>query len=208
MKNPANNSPTLFMARHGESTFNRDNLFTGWIDAPLTDKGREEAKEIARKLNGYSFDIAYTSKLRRALESLKIVLNEINATQIPIIESEKLNERHYGDLQGLNKEETAIKYGSEQVKLWRRSYSIAPPNGESLKDTSNRVIPFFRSIIMKDISYGKNVLVLAHGNSLRTIVKELDDLSDDSIIDVYINTGEVIKYEFDSSKNIVSRIIL
>jgi 2,3-bisphosphoglycerate-dependent phosphoglycerate mutase len=203
-----NNLTQLLLARHGESTFNRDNLFTGWIDAPLTEKGREEVKEIARKLNGHSFDIAYTSKLRRAIETLHIVLNEIHAIEIPIIESEKLNERHYGDLQGLNKEETALQYGREQVNLWRRSYAAAPPNGESLKDTTDRVLPFFRSTIMNDIAKGKNVLVIAHGNSLRAIVKKLDHLSDSEITDLNIATGEVIVYFFNKSMFITGKTIL
>jgi 2,3-bisphosphoglycerate-dependent phosphoglycerate mutase len=208
MNHPINNYTQLFLARHGESTFNRDNLFTGWIDAPLTEKGREEAKEIARKLYGHSFDIAYTSKLNRAIESLHIVLEETFFLDVQIIESEELNERHYGDLQGLNKEETALRYGLKQVNLWRRSYNVVPPNGESLKDTAERVLPFFQSTIMNDISKGKNVLVLAHGNSLRAIVKNLDHLSDSEIIDLNIATGEVIVYEFNASMLLTGKTIL
>ena len=199
--------PQLFLVRHGESTFNRDNRFTGWIDAPLTEKGREEARTVARKLNGETFDIAYTSKLHRAIDSLHIVLTEIQRTDIRIIENEALNERHYGDLQGLNKEETAKLFGEEQVRLWRRSYTVAPPNGESLKDTANRVLPFFRSVIMNDLTNGKNVLVLAHGNSLRAIVKEIEKLSDEEIIDVNIATGEVRIYIFESQHNTILKKI-
>jgi 2,3-bisphosphoglycerate-dependent phosphoglycerate mutase len=199
---------TLFLARHGESTFNRDNRFTGWIDAPLTEKGRKEAKAIAEKLRSHSFEKAYTSKLSRAIESLHIVLAEINRTDIPIIEAEALNERRYGNLQGLNKEETAKQFGEEQVRLWRRSYDVAPSNGESLKDTANRVLPFFRSVIMNDLTNGKNVLVLAHGNSLRAIVKEIEHLSDEEIIDVNIATGEVIRYAFDTNLTVSCKEIL
>jgi 2,3-bisphosphoglycerate-dependent phosphoglycerate mutase len=195
----------LFLARHGESTFNRDNRFTGWIDAPLTDKGRDQAQAIARKLNGQSFDIAYTSKLRRAVESLQIVLAETRHLDIPVIESEALNERHYGDLQGLNKEETALRFGDDQVRLWRRSFAISPPNGESLEQTAQRVIPFFQTVIMSDINNGKTVLVLAHGNSLRAIVKDLDALSEEDIVNVNIATGELRIYSFDKTMSIVSR---
>jgi 2,3-bisphosphoglycerate-dependent phosphoglycerate mutase len=198
----------LFLARHGESTFNRDNRFTGWIDAPLTEKGREEANAIARKLHGHSFNTAYTSKLNRAIESLHIVLSETHRSDITIIENEALNERHYGDLQGLNKKETAQQFGEEQVRLWRRSFAIAPPNGESLKDTANRVLPFFRSTIMNNIAQGKNVLVLAHGNSLRTIVKEIERLSDEEILNVNIATGEVRQYSFDASLSMFERKFL
>jgi len=208
MNLPEWNYTKLFLARHGESTFNHDNLFTGWIDAPLTDRGREEANAIARKLSGHSFDTAYTSKLRRAIETLHIVLNEIHTIEIPTIESEKLNERHYGDLQGLNKEETALRYGRDQVNLWRRSYAVAPPNGESLKDTADRVLPFFQSTIMNDIAHGKNVLVLAHGNSLRAIVKKLDNLSEREIVDLNIATGEVIAYVFDNAMQVTDKTIL
>lgn len=199
---------TLFLARHGESTFNRDNKFTGWIDAPLTEKGREEAKAIARKLRGCAFDAAYTSALHRAKESLRIVLTELQCTNVPVIESEALNERHYGDLQGLNKEETALRFGEEQVRLWRRSYDVAPPNGESLKDTANRVFPFFRSAIMNDLTNEKNILVLAHGNSLRAIVKEIERLSDEDIVHVNIATGEVRRYEFNEKGAVAAKEIL
>jgi 2,3-bisphosphoglycerate-dependent phosphoglycerate mutase len=198
----------LFLARHGESSYNRDNLFTGWIDAPLTDKGRSEANAIASKLECNSFDKAYTSKLIRAHDSLNIVLNAINRIDIPIIESEALNERHYGDLQGLNKAETAQRFGEERVRLWRRSYSVAPPNGESLKDTAMRVLPFFHTCIMNDVAHGQNVLVLAHGNSLRAIVMDIDHLSEEEILTVVISTGEVIRYAFDPNMNVIFKEVL
>ena len=199
---------SLLLARHGESTFNRDNRFTGWIDAPLTEKGCEEARAIAAKLIGCEFEKAYTSKLSRAIESLRIVLVETHHLAVAVIETEALNERHYGDLQGLNKEETAKRYGSEQVHLWRRSYTVAPPRGESLEDTAKRVLPFYRSEIVPDIREGQNVLVLAHGNSLRAIVKELEHLNDKEIMEINIATGEVRRYVFDTTMKIVVRTIL
>jgi len=199
---------SLFLARHGESTFNRDNRFTGWLDAPLTEKGREEALKIATKLGDCDFSKAYTSTLSRAIESLHIVLAAIHHTDVPVIETEALNERHYGDLQGLNKDETAKRFGAEQVHLWRRSYTVAPPHGESLEDTANRVLPFFRSKIMQDVHEGRNVLVLAHGNSLRAIVKELDDLDDEEVMALTIATGEVRCYTFDGTTRLMSRTIV
>jgi 2,3-bisphosphoglycerate-dependent phosphoglycerate mutase len=198
----------LLLARHGESTFNRDNRFTGWLDAPLTEKGREQARTIATKLKDYQCDKAYTSTLSRAIESLHIVLEATHHADVPVIETETLNERHYGDLQGLNKDETAVRYGVEQVHLWRRSYTTAPPNGESLKDTADRVLPYFRLTILRDIREGHNVLVLAHGNSLRAIVKELDHLNNEEIMALNIATGEVRQYIFDRAMHIVSCTIL
>lgn len=198
----------MLLARHGESTFNRDNRFTGWLDAPLTEKGREEARAIATKLKGCKWDKAYASTLSRAIESLHIVLAATHHANVPVIETEALNERHYGDLQGLNKDETAERYGAGQVRLWRRSYTIAPPHGESLEDTAKRVLPFFRSNILPDVRGGHNVLVLAHGNSLRAIVKELDHLNIEEIMVLNIATGEVRQYIFDGTMHIVSCTIL
>lgn len=198
----------LYLARHGESTYNRDNRFTGWIDAPLTEKGRLEAHAIAEKLEGCSFEKAYISKLIRARDSLNIVLSAIHRFDIPVIESEALNERHYGDLQGLNKAETAQRFGEERVRMWRRSYSVAPPNGESLRDTAARVLPFFNTCIMNDVSNGRNVLVLAHGNSLRSIVMDIDRLSEEEILKVTIVTGEVIHYEFAADMAVLLKEVL
>ena len=198
----------LILARHGESTYNRDSLFTGWIDAPLTEKGIAEARSVAVKLADFHIDKAYTSCLSRAIQSLEIVLAEINLRDVEVIKSEALNERHYGDLQGLNKKEIAKKYGDKQAMLWRRSYAVAPPNGESLKDAAARVLPFFRSAILGDIQHGMNVLVMAHGNSLRAIVKELDHLTDEQIVEVNIATGEVIVYTFDESMKTTFKKIL
>jgi 2,3-bisphosphoglycerate-dependent phosphoglycerate mutase len=200
--------PNLFLVRHGESTYNRDNRFTGWIDAPLTEKGIQEAEAVAEKLRGYEFEKAYTSRLQRASVSLSLLLAALHRPNIPVIQSEALNERQYGDLQGLNKEEAALRFGNEIVHWWRRSYDVAPPHGESLKDASERVLPFFHSVIMEDIQHRMNVMVLAHGNTLRAIVKELDHLSDDQIINVYIETGEVIVYNFDEQNNVQLKRIL
>jgi 2,3-bisphosphoglycerate-dependent phosphoglycerate mutase len=198
----------LLLARHGESTFNRDNRFTGWIDAPLTEQGRREAKDIAAKLDDLEWDKAYTSNLSRAIESLNIVLAETHHTSVSVIKTELLNERFYGDLQGLNKDETAERYGVEQVRLWRRSYDVAPPHGESLKDTALRVLPYFHSEILQDIRNGHNVLVLAHGNSLRAIIKELDHLTDGEIVGLNIATGEVRRYIFNREMHTISHAIL
>lgn len=192
----------LCLLRHGESLWNKENRFTGWVDVPLTDKGREEAIRAGLLLKNYKFDVAYTSKLERAIETLDLVLLALGY-KIPVIKDEHLNERHYGDLQGLNKEETARIYGEEQVKLWRRSYKVKPPNGESLEDTQKRTVPFFKNTIMLDLKNGKNVLVVAHGNSLRSIVMYLENISEEEIPHLEIPTGLPIIYDttWDNSKN-------
>ncbi|MGC8573705.1 MAG: 2,3-bisphosphoglycerate-dependent phosphoglycerate mutase [Caldisphaera sp.] len=186
--------PILCLLRHGESLWNKENRFTGWVDVPLTDKGREEAIRAGLLLKNYRFDVAYTSKLERAIETLDLVLLTLGY-KIPVIKDEHLNERHYGDLQGLNKEETARIYGDDQVKLWRRSYKVRPPNGESLEDTQKRTVPFFKNTIMLDLRNGKNVLVVAHGNSLRSIVMYLENISEDDIPHLEIPTGLPIIYD-------------
>lgn len=186
--------PILCLLRHGESLWNEENRFTGWVDVPLTDKGREEAIRAGLLLKKYKFDVAYTSKLQRAIETLDLVLLTLGY-DIPVIKDEHLNERHYGDLQGLNKEETARIYGEEQVKLWRRSYKVRPPNGESLEDTQKRTVPFFKNTIMLDLKNGKNVLVVAHGNSLRSIVMFLENISEEDIPNLEIPTGLPIIYD-------------
>jgi 2,3-bisphosphoglycerate-dependent phosphoglycerate mutase len=200
--------PNLLMLRHGQSTYNLENRFTGWLDVPLSNNGIEEAKSAAIKLKVYRIDIAYTSKLLRAIDTLRIVLNTNDLKNIPVIQSEALNERNYGELQGLNKSDTAKKYGDDQVLLWRRSYSTAPPGGESLKATEARIIPFFRSTICKDIKHGLNVLVVAHGNSLRAIIKELEVMNDDEIANLNISTGEIYLYQFDADLKIIFNKIL
>ena len=191
--------PFLILARHGESTFNLENRFTGWIDVPLTEKGKEEARAIARKIAGYRIDKAYSSSLQRTVESLQIVLKELHCENIPAVHSTELNERHYGDIQGLNKTETATRYGESLVHEWRRSYTVAPPGGESLKDASERILSFLDLRIFEDVRSGNNVLVVAHGNTLRAIVKRLDHLTDKEIMDLNIATGEVLVYEFNIS---------
>jgi 2,3-bisphosphoglycerate-dependent phosphoglycerate mutase len=199
---------TLVLIRHGESQWNLENRFTGWVDVPLTDKGREEARRAGEKLRGIRFDKAYTSVLQRAIETLDIVLSIIGQQHIPVERDWALNERHYGDLQGLNKAETAEKYGKEQVHLWRRSYDIAPPSGESLKDTAARTLPYFESHIVPDVRAGRNVLVSAHGNSLRSIVMHLDKLTKEQVLELNLATGVPVVYEMSPDLQILSKRIL
>ena len=197
----------LVLIRHGQSTWNKENRFTGWIDVPLAEEGVEEAKQVAKKIKGIHFDISYTSVLKRAIDTLEIILKE-NNWHIKIIKNKALNERMYGDLQGKNKDEIKKIYGEKQFLLWRRSYDVAPPNGESLKDTAARVIPFFQKHILKDLKKNKNVLVVAHGNSLRALVMYLDKLSPDEVIELNIPTAIPYVYEFDSDGNIINKKIL
>jgi 2,3-bisphosphoglycerate-dependent phosphoglycerate mutase len=194
--------PDLVIVRHGQSQWNLENRFTGWIDIDLSEKGIEEARNAGEKLKGYKFDIAFTSALIRAQKTLDIILEIIGQKDIPIIKDKALNERMYGDLQGLNKDETRKKFGDEQVKLWRRSYDVAPPNGESLKDTAERVIPFYEQKIVPELKAGKNVLISAHGNSLRALVMHLENLSKEQIIETEIPTGIPKVYKLDDSLKI------
>ena len=173
--------PKLILVRHGQSLWNVEDRFTGWVDVPLTEKGVDEALSAGKRLKGTSVDVAYTSGLQRAQRTLDLILEGMETT-VPIIRDGALNERHYGDLQGLNKKKTAETFGEEQVKIWRRSYDIPPPNGESLKDTAARTIPFFERAILGDIAQGKDVLVVAHGNSNRSIVMKLDGLSEAEVL--------------------------
>ncbi|OGW87320.1 MAG: 2,3-bisphosphoglycerate-dependent phosphoglycerate mutase [Omnitrophica bacterium RIFCSPHIGHO2_02_FULL_46_11] len=196
---------TLVLVRHGESQWNLENRFTGWVDVPLTNKGREEARLAGVKIKGIRFDKAYTSVLDRANETLQIVLNVIEQENIPIEKDQALNERHYGDLQGLNKAETSKKYGDQQVHIWRRSYDIAPPGGESLKDTAARALPYFKKKIVPDLKAGKNILISAHGNSLRSIVMHLDKLSKEQVLELNLGTGIPIIYELDKNLKILSK---
>jgi len=198
----------LVLIRHGESQWNLENRFTGWTDVPLTDKGREEARRAGEKLRGVHFDKAYTSVLKRAIDTLDIVLLTIGQVGIPVSYDQALNERHYGDLQGLNKAETAEKYGKEQVHQWRRSYDVAPPGGESLKDTAARTLPYFEAHVLPDLRAGRNVLVSAHGNSLRSIVMHLDKLSRDQVLELNLATGIPIVYEFGRDLQILSKKVL
>lgn len=193
----------LVLIRHGQSIWNLENRFTGWVDVPLTALGREEARGAAKKIAGLNFQVAYTSALSRAQTTLEVILDELGL-DLPVIRDQALNERHYGDLQGLNKEETARIHGADQVKLWRRSYDIPPPNGEALKDTAARTLPFFERCIMGDIRQGKNVLVVAHGNSNRSIVMKLENMSPDEILALELGTGIPRIYELDSTGKIES----
>ena len=216
----------LVLLRHGESEWNRSNRFTGWTDVDLTDAGRDEARAAGELLTreGYSFDIAYTSVLRRAIRTLWIALDAMDLMYLPVVHSWRLNERHYGALQGLNKAETAAKFGDEQVLIWRRAYAIAPdplppgdprwpgndprykhlkpeevPATECLKDTVARVIPFWNYSIAPAISRGRRVLVSAHGNSLRALIKFLDNVSDERIVELNVPTARPLVYELDAS---------
>lgn len=188
---------TLVLVRHGQSLWNQQNRFTGWVDVPLTDQGREEARTGGRRLEKLCFDVAYTSALLRAQETLAIILEEIGQTRCPVIRDAALNERHYGDLTGLDKAETAAIHGAENVRIWRRSFDVPPPNGESLEMTAKRTLPFFERAIMGDIRHGRNVLVCAHGNSNRSIVMNLDRLSRDEVLKVELATGVPLFYLFE-----------
>ena len=219
-------TPKLVLLRHGESTWNKENKFTGWIDVDLSDKGRVEADAAGDvlKSEGYTFDVAYTSVLKRAIRTLWIVLDKLDLMWIPVHRSWHLNERHYGALQGLNKSQTAEKYGEEQVLIWRRSYNICPPEleksdeqypgneyryknltdaelptAESLETTIKRFLPFWTDVIAPDIKAGKKVLIAAHGNSLRALVKHLDNISEEEIIKLNIPTGIPLVYELDDN---------
>ena len=186
--------PTLVLVRHGQSLWNLENRFTGWVDVPLSEKGLAEARRAGELLKGFRFDLAYTSALTRAQETLRI-MQEVMGTNLPVIRDQALNERHYGDLQGLNKEDTAKRYGADQVKLWRRSYDVRPPNGESLELTAKRTLPFYDRCIAGDLRLGKNVLVVAHGNSNRSIVMELDKLTGEQVVALELATGAPLVYE-------------
>lgn len=195
----------LVLLRHGESQWNLENRFTGWVDVPLSPKGEEEARAAGAKLATMRFDCAFASVLKRAIDTLMIVLEAIGQKDIPIEKDQALNERLYGDLQGLNKGETAAKYGEQQVKLWRRSYDVRPPGGESLKDTADRVLPYYESRIKPKILQNKTVLVAAHGNSLRALVMELDHLSKEEVLELNIPTGAPLLYEFDEQGQVTAR---
>lgn len=225
----------LLLLRHGESEWNKLNLFTGWTDVDLSEKGREEAKAAGQLLlsEGYDFDICFTSYLKRAIHTLNITLDEMDRAWLPVVKSWKLNERHYGALQGLNKSETAAKYGEEQVKIWRRSFDVKPPEleaddarsatkqamyrdvdpkdlpaNESLETTIERVIPYFEEVIKPEMKSGKRVVIAAHGNSLRALVKYFDNLSSEEIIGVNIPTAVPLVYEFDDDFHVLTHYYL
>ena len=226
---------TVVLLRHGESTWNKENRFTGWTDVDLTEKGRAEAREAGQLMRaaGFTFDIAFTSVLKRAIRTLGIALDEMDLLWVPVEKSWRLNERHYGGLQGLNKAETAAKHGDQQVKIWRRSYDIPPPPlapddprhpardpryakrppdslplTESLKETIARVLPYWHETIAPAIRAGNRVLVAAHGNSLRALVKYLDNISDAEIVELNIPTGIPLVYELDDDLRPLRRYYL
>jgi 2,3-bisphosphoglycerate-dependent phosphoglycerate mutase len=216
----------IVLLRHGESTWNKENRFTGWTDVDLTDRGVEEARVAGQllKREGYAFDMAYTSVLKRANKTLNIVLEELDALWLPVEHSWRLNERHYGDLQGLNKAETAAKFGDDQVLIWRRSYDTPPPplpegdsrlsiadpryaslpraqfpRTECLKDTVARFVPYWEAVIVPNILAGRRILIAAHGNSLRALIKYLDNISDGEIVALNIPTAQPLVYELDAN---------
>jgi 2,3-bisphosphoglycerate-dependent phosphoglycerate mutase len=193
----------LALLRHGESQWNLENRFTGWVDVPLSPRGIQEAKDAGEKLRRFTFDRAFTSVLARANETLRLVLDTIGQTGIPIEKDKALNERMYGELQGLNKDETAKKYGEAQVKIWRRSYDVRPPGGESLKDTAERVLPYYERAIKPYLLQGDTILVAAHGNSLRALVMELEQLSREQVLELNIPTGAPLLYELDKTGKVI-----
>ena len=197
---------TLVLIRHGQSLWNLENRFTGWVDVPLTDTGREEARRAAGLIRDLHFTVAYTSALSRAQETLAIIL-DVLGQRPPVIRDQALNERHYGDLQGLNKDETARRYGDEQVKIWRRSYDVPPPNGESLEMTAKRTLPFYDRAIAGDLRQGKNVLCVAHGNSNRSIVMQLDRLTGEQVLELNLDTGVPLVYELSAEGAVLSKEI-
>lgn len=191
---------TLLLLRHGQSAWNKENRFTGWIDVELSPAGVEEAQKAGRAIEklGKKWDVAHTSRLMRAQKTLEIVLGILNQKPPTWVDS-ALNERYYGDLQGLNKDETRKKFGEEQVHIWRRSYDVPPPGGESLQDTSKRTLPYFKNYILPELKAGKNILIAAHGNSLRSIVMEVEKLTPDEILKRELATGIPLVYEIDSA---------
>ena len=200
----------LVLLRHCESQWNLENRFTGWVDVPLSPKGEEEARQAGEKLKaaGMRFDLAFTSVLQRAIRTLEIALDVLGQSTIPVEKDQALNERHYGDLQGLNKAETAKRFGDEQVHIWRRSYDVAPPGGESLKDTAARTLPYFEAKILPVVKAGKTVLVAAHGNSLRSVVMNLDRLSREEVLELNLGTGVPIVYEIDVEGRVRGKRVL
>ena len=191
-------SRNLILVRHGQSEWNAKNLFTGWKDPGLTDQGVSEAKNAGKLIleQRIEFDVMYTSMLSRAQKTGDIILGILNHKEIPIIKNEALNERHYGSLAGLNKDDARKKWGDEQVHIWRRSFDMPPPDGESLKDTADRVLPYFETEIMPKVISGSSILIAAHGNSLRALIMKLDSISPEDIVKLEIPTGAPIQYEF------------
>lgn len=200
----------LVLVRHGQSEWNLKNLFTGWRDVDLTEQGIEEARTAGRKLKaqGLRFDVAFTSVLKRAQRTLDLMLEEMGHAEIPIFRDQALNERDYGDLSGLNKDDARKRWGEEQVHMWRRSYDVAPPGGESLKDTAARVLPYYIAEILPRVLRGERVLVAAHGNSLRALVMVLEKLSRDTILKREIGTGVPLIYHLSADSTVASKLDL
>ncbi len=200
----------LVLVRHGQSDWNLKNLFTGWRDVDLSPKGVEEARDAGRKLKaqGLNFDVAYTSALIRAQRTLDLMLEEMGQTGIPVIKDQALNERDYGDLSGLNKDDARARWGEEQVHIWRRSYDVSPPGGESLRDTAARVLPYYVQEILPVVLRGQRVLVSAHGNSLRALVMVLDRLSPEGIVKREIATGVPMIYRLNADSTVASKLDL
>ena len=200
-------SASLVLVRHGQSEWNEKNLFTGWKDPGLTAKGVEEAKSagIQLRTEGFQFDVMFTSDLLRAQKTGEIILKELGVTNLPVVKNQALNERDYGDLSGLNKDEAREKWGDEQVHIWRRSFDTPPPGGESLKSTAERVLPYFKKEILPQLLEGKNILIAAHGNSLRSLVMELDQLTKEQVVKLEIATGDPIYYEIATSGKVVKK---
>ena len=197
----------LVLVRHGESEWNKLNLFTGWKDPGLSEKGVEEARTAGRllKAEGYKFDVAYTSALSRAQQTLDLILKELGETGLETHKDERLNERHYGDLSGLNKDEARKKWGEKQVHIWRRSFDVPPPGGESLKDTAARVLPYYETKILPELEAGRNVLVAAHGNSLRALIMKLEGLTGEEIVARELATGLPIVYRLNPDGSVRER---
>jgi 2,3-bisphosphoglycerate-dependent phosphoglycerate mutase len=195
----------LFLLRHLKSQWNEENRFTGWTDVPLSEEGVEGAKDRAEKFKGERIDIVYTSPLVRNRETVRLVLENLGQKNLPVIADEALNERNYGILTGFNKDEMKKKYGEERIRIWRRSYDVAPPKGESLEDVCNRTTPFFRKYAEKDLKDGKNVLIVASHNSLRAIMKYIEKIPDEKIIDAEIPFGGLIEYDFDERGNLINK---
>lgn len=198
----------LILIRHLESQWNLENRFSGWADVPLSEEGINSAKEVAGKLIGFEIDKVYTSPLIRNKETVSLILENLNKKDLPIVIDKALDERNYGKLQGLNRDEVKKQYGEEQVKLWRRSWQEAPPAGESLKDVFKRAVPFYQKYIEKDLKEGKNVLVVASHNSLRALVKYLEKISDEDIINLEIPTATLIEYELNDKLELLNKKII
>lgn len=204
---PTQAGNVLVLIRHGESEWNRLNRFTGWKDVELSEEGMTEAHRAGAmlKTEDRHFDCAYTSTLKRAHNTLDIILDELGQPKLPTIKAAALNERDYGELVGINKDEARKRWGAEQVHIWQRSYDIAPPGGESLKDTASRVVPFFEKWIVPDLQDGKNVIVVAHGNSLRSLIMQLDRLSPDEVMQVEIATGVPLIYRLNADGTVAEK---